>query len=348
MPMSALRVAMPLFPFMGWLSACGGGSGESVDRLEQLADNISIPVVDSQSITTTESTAVAGVVTGHDPDGNPLRYYLSTPPTHGSVAGLPPGPVPGSEGSATGNFVYTPVAGYVGTDAFGFIGNDGDWNSSQGRVGVRVTAKGTQVVALAAKPGSAVSVPSPPAYLTVIHEMPGDGTRLYAVESAGVIPPIAVADTNGAGRITEAGWFEGQQAVYFRSNGALFLWRPFAQGRIAAVWPTSPGQSQLGEILMSADGGRLAFVSSDRGASRGSLYVLGADSVMPVQIVLDNAPGAGGWPERLRFLPGGTELAFDIFAEAGYRRCTARIADSGKEVRVSGTRLPGHAVCEAG
>jgi hypothetical protein len=313
------------------LAACGGGGGgEPVNRLEQLADNLSIPKVDSQSLTTTEGTPVAGTVTGRDPDGNGLRYYLSTPPAHGAVSGLPPGPVPGQEGSITGNFVYTPVPGFVGSDTFGFIGNDGDWNSGQGRVGIRVSPKGASVAFGAAKSrDTQAAAGTPDEVSTVIHPLPGHGTRLYALGADGAIPPIEVARTDGAARITESGWFAGQRAVFFRSDGALYLWRPEAPDEPAIVWPTTPGETQLGEIRVSKTGAYLAFVSSKRGTPTGDLYVIDTNSDVGRRIDVVRPRVAGGWPTGLRFGQGESTIAFDLVDDGARWVCRGRLSTEG-------------------
>lgn len=331
------------------LGACGGGGGggEPASRLDQLADNLSIPEVDSQTLSTTEGTAVAGTVTGHDPDGNELRYYLSTPPAHGSVSGLPPGPMPGQEGSATGNFVYTPVPGFVGSDAFGFVGNDGDWNSSQGRVGIRVTAKGVVSSFQAAKPEHEPQSPTAPStYLAVIHPLDGQGTGLYALQADADTPPVAVAETHGAGRITEAGWFAGQRAVYYRSDGALFLWYPDAAGAPVPVWPTTPGRTRLGEVRLSSTGAYLAFVASDRGAGQGDVFMLDASFGVGRKIEVATPSLAGGWPAGLRFEHDESTFAFDLAAGDFLWTCRVVLVSDRRGRRIDELALD-QAACEA-
>ena len=41
------------------------------------------PIADNQSVTTTEDVAKAIVLTGSDPDGNPVTYTIVSAPSHG-------------------------------------------------------------------------------------------------------------------------------------------------------------------------------------------------------------------------------------------------------------------------
>ena len=85
------------------------------------------PVADSQVVTTTLNTALPITLTATDPDMDTLTYTVATSPTHGTLSGTVP------------NLVYTPDAGYVGTDSFTFYANDGTADSSPATIDINIT-----------------------------------------------------------------------------------------------------------------------------------------------------------------------------------------------------------------
>ncbi len=71
------------------------------------------PVADAQSIDTDENTSVAITLTGSDIDSAPLTFTVVGTPLNGTLSGTAP------------NLVYSPNAGFVGSDSFTFKINDG-------------------------------------------------------------------------------------------------------------------------------------------------------------------------------------------------------------------------------
>jgi VCBS repeat-containing protein len=86
------------------------------------------PSANDDALTTAEDTAVAGQVSGIDPDGDSLGYQLVTGPAHGSIVF-----------NGNGTFTYTPTGNYNGTDSFTYKANDGSHNSNTGTVNLTVT-----------------------------------------------------------------------------------------------------------------------------------------------------------------------------------------------------------------
>ena len=66
------------------------------------------PVADPQSVSTPEDTPLAITLTGSDLDGDPILFFIATPPSNGSLSGAPP------------NVTYTPFANSSGLDSFTF------------------------------------------------------------------------------------------------------------------------------------------------------------------------------------------------------------------------------------
>ncbi len=86
------------------------------------------PVALARSASTGMGASVTIRVSGTDSDLDVLTYGVVSPPVHGTVSG-------------TGtDFVYSPVAGYVGTDTFTYKANDGRADSAVATVTVVVRA----------------------------------------------------------------------------------------------------------------------------------------------------------------------------------------------------------------
>jgi Bacterial Ig domain len=70
------------------------------------------PVADPQSVSTPENIPVDILLTGSDPDNDPLSFSIVSTPTHGTLGGIAP------------NLVYTPAVDYIGDDSFTFVVSD--------------------------------------------------------------------------------------------------------------------------------------------------------------------------------------------------------------------------------
>jgi hypothetical protein len=90
--------------------------------------NLAPPTANAQSDNVAHDTAKAITLTGSDPAGQPLTYALVTQPAHGTLSGF---------NSTTGAVIYTPTAGYHGTDTFTF--SDGIYTSAAATVTLAVT-----------------------------------------------------------------------------------------------------------------------------------------------------------------------------------------------------------------
>jgi hypothetical protein len=85
------------------------------------------PVAIPQSVSMTEDTPLDIVLTGLDPDGDPLTFSVVLGPTHGILSGVAP------------DLTYTPATNYNGADSFTFLVNDGQVNSEPVLVSIGVT-----------------------------------------------------------------------------------------------------------------------------------------------------------------------------------------------------------------
>ena len=89
------------------------------------------PVAQSQAVTTSQNTPVGITLTATSPQGFPLTYTVLSGPTQGTLSGSAP------------NLTYTPNPGYIGSDAFTFVANDGTTNSNTATVSITVRGAGT-------------------------------------------------------------------------------------------------------------------------------------------------------------------------------------------------------------
>ncbi|MGD0651032.1 MAG: Ig-like domain-containing protein [Verrucomicrobiia bacterium] len=88
------------------------------------------PVASNQTITISVNTATNLVLTGSDPDGDPISFGTNSLPAHGTLSNFNP---------STGAITYTPANNYSGSDSFTFVVNDGMTNSAPAAVSMTIT-----------------------------------------------------------------------------------------------------------------------------------------------------------------------------------------------------------------
>ena len=93
-----------------------------------------LPIVFNQSLSTSQNSPLAILLTGMDPDGDMLSFFTITPPEHGILSGTAPNPV------------YTPDPGYTGSDSFTFAASDQQGNSNNGVISIQVNPSGPLTV----------------------------------------------------------------------------------------------------------------------------------------------------------------------------------------------------------
>jgi hypothetical protein len=95
------------------------------------------PTANAQSVSATEDTPKAIILSGSDVEGALLSYSVLTQPSFGSLSGTAP------------NLTYTPALNYSGGDSFTFMVNDGSLNSAPAIVSITVAAVNDAPVASA-------------------------------------------------------------------------------------------------------------------------------------------------------------------------------------------------------
>ncbi len=88
------------------------------------------PVASNLNLNTNENTAVNGAISASDADGDTLSFLVSGAPANGTVV----------LNAATGTFVYTPNAGYSGSDSFVVTISDGNGGTTTSLVSIGVAA----------------------------------------------------------------------------------------------------------------------------------------------------------------------------------------------------------------
>ena len=171
------------------------------------------PVANPQTVTTSEDTAKAFVLTGADTEGSPLTFSVVTPPTNGVLSGTAP------------NLTYTPNLNFNGSDAFTFKVNDGAADSAvAATVGINVTAVNDAPVAgndtYTMTQGTALTVLAPG---VLGNDTDAEGAALTAVLVTGPANCTFTLNANGSFTFTPAANFTGNATFTYKAkDGVLF------------------------------------------------------------------------------------------------------------------------------
>ncbi len=87
------------------------------------------PVAPNQAVNVPQSTATLITLNASDPEGDPLTFAITVPPTHGTLTGSGP------------SRTYTPTTGYIGSDSFTYRVTDDDGANALGVVSITVFSK---------------------------------------------------------------------------------------------------------------------------------------------------------------------------------------------------------------
>jgi hypothetical protein len=128
------------------------------------------PTANAQSVSTYRNQAKAITLSGSDQDGDTITYSITQNPAHGSISGF---------NASTGDFTYTPTAGYAGPDCIKFKTNDGLANSAAAKVSITVVNR-----APAADAQSVSTLENTPRQITMTGSDP-DGDPLTFVICSG-------------------------------------------------------------------------------------------------------------------------------------------------------------------
>lgn len=127
-----------------------------------------LPVGDPQSLTTVEETPVDVPATGSDIDGDAVTFRVGTGPSNGQLSGMQP------------LLTYTPNPGFVGTDGFTLIPNDGTADGTPAQVTIEVTSGNADPVAT---PQSVTTPEETPLAITLSGTDPDGDVLSFTVET---------------------------------------------------------------------------------------------------------------------------------------------------------------------
>ncbi|MBI1358316.1 MAG: tandem-95 repeat protein [Acidobacteria bacterium] len=103
-----------------------GGTAQATVSISVSSAQNAKPTANPQSLTAYSGRSLGIVLTGSDPDSDPLTFSIATAPAHGALSGVAP------------NVTYTPTGTYLGPDAFIFSVSDGRGGTSQATVSLTV------------------------------------------------------------------------------------------------------------------------------------------------------------------------------------------------------------------
>ena len=112
----------------------GNAISNSANVSVQILDFNYLPIVFNQTLSTNENTPLSITLTGMDPDGDMLDFFIISPPENGNLSGTAP------------DLVYTPNSGYTGSDSFTFAATDNQGESNVGVISIQVNAAGPATV----------------------------------------------------------------------------------------------------------------------------------------------------------------------------------------------------------
>jgi Big-like domain-containing protein/thrombospondin type 3 repeat protein len=90
------------------------------------------PIANTQRVVTTNRQPIDITLTGADPDGNQLYFFIFTKPNHGSLGQIQP------RGPTSAQVTFTPALNYAGGDSFTFLAYDGKAYSNPTTVSITI------------------------------------------------------------------------------------------------------------------------------------------------------------------------------------------------------------------
>ena len=227
--LSATFLADSDFATFGFTAASGGLTNLQMARLTAMSATLengstvlfggnAPPVADNDAYSMTAGTtltvpATTGVLNGDtDANNDPLTSILVTNVAHGTLAL-----------AADGSFVYTPTAGYVGTDTFTYRASDAAANSNLATVTITIAAANTPPVAV----GDAYEVElngtlTVPIALGVLgNDTDGENNPLTAILVASVAHGSLTLAADGSFVYTPTAGYTGPDSFTYRANDGI-------------------------------------------------------------------------------------------------------------------------------
>jgi len=174
-------------------------------------------------LTTDEDTIVTGIVTGSDPEGDTLNFFVEGAPAHGNV----------TISAGTGALAYTPGENYNGIDQFRIAASDGTDPSAPAVIDVLVAAVNDPPVAMTSEVST---LTGEPVETTLLANDPDGDMLFYVIET----PPD-----------------HGSANVDAETGVLRYVPEPGYDGRDVVEWSVSDGElsaSSALSIVVDRDG----------------------------------------------------------------------------------------------
>ncbi|QAA34848.1 tandem-95 repeat protein [Clostridium manihotivorum] len=161
------------------------------------------PIANGQNLTSDEDKVLSGTLTGSDVDGDSLKYYLVTGPSHGTVVV-----------NQDGTFNYTPNLNYNGQDSFTFKVNDGLVDSAPATVILNISPVNDKPVAY----GQSLSLAEDDFLQGTLTGLDIDGDSLKYVVVLGPSHGTLKLNEDGTFTYTPDKNYDGQDSFTFKVN----------------------------------------------------------------------------------------------------------------------------------
>ncbi|MBI3350153.1 MAG: tandem-95 repeat protein, partial [Burkholderiales bacterium] len=213
------------------------------------------PVASDDTATTPQGQAIAldVLANDHDADGNALTASIASGPAHGTVTV-----------AADGRLVYTPDVGYVGSDSFTYVANDGQAASAPATVTIAVTAQPPANQAPVAVDDTVTTTQGQPVRFDVrANDSDAEGSVLQVTLLAAPAHGSVVLQPDGTLVYTPAAGYAGSDSFSYQvSDGALASAPAIVRIRVTPVTappPPPPPPVAVNDAITLAEDGSLAF-----------------------------------------------------------------------------------------
>ncbi|WP_448599762.1 Ig-like domain-containing protein [Thermoleptolyngbya sp.] len=168
------------------------------------------PVANAATLNTRTGKTETGVLTATDVEGDPLSFSLISPPANGTVTIV---------NALTGEYTYTPNAGFSGSDSFTFRANDGTDDSAPATISITVEPNSAPI---ANNSSLTTRVNVDRAGMLSATDPDGDPMR-FSIVTAPSHGTIVITDTaTGAYVYTPNPGYSGTDSFTFRANDGIF------------------------------------------------------------------------------------------------------------------------------
>ncbi|WP_448604511.1 tandem-95 repeat protein [Thermoleptolyngbya sp.] len=169
-----------------------------------------VPVANAATLNTRTGKTETGVLTATDVEGDPLSFSLVSPPANGTVTII---------NALTGEYTYTPNAGFSGSDSFTFRANDGTDDSAPATISITVDPNSAPV---ANNSSLTTRVNVDRAGMLVATDPDGDPMRFSIVTAPSHGTVVITNTATGAYVYTPNPGYSGTDSFAFRANDGIF------------------------------------------------------------------------------------------------------------------------------